>query len=85
MKKHKIFFLTALLACVFSGFFGQSYLHADNYKTVSYQTKEKIVYITKTGKKYHLGNCRHLRCSKIPINKEKAFLRGYGPCMVCRP
>ena len=85
MKNIKNFFLTALVACVLGGFLGQNYLHASNYKTISCQTKEKIVYITKTGKKYHLGSCRYLRYSKITINKEKALLRGFGPCKVCRP
>jgi len=84
-KKYKLFFLITLAACVLGGSLRQNYLHASNYTTTSYQTKEKIVYITKTGKKYHLGSCRHLRYSKISINKENALLRGYGPCKACKP
>lgn len=42
------------------------------------------VYITRTGAKYHRGNCRYLRYSKIPISLERAK-RSYGPCSVCRP
>lgn len=43
------------------------------------------VYITKTGSKYHRGNCRYLRKSKIPISLEEAKRRGYTPCSVCKP
>ena len=42
------------------------------------------VYITKTGKKYHRGNCRYLRKSKIAISRKKAMKR-YKPCKVCKP
>ena len=44
----------------------------------------KTVYITRTGAKYHLGSCRYLKSSKIPISLEKAK-QNYGPCSVCRP
>lgn len=43
-----------------------------------------IVYITRTGTKYHRGSCRYLRYSKIPISIERAK-HGYSPCSVCRP
>lgn len=42
------------------------------------------VYITKTGKKYHRGNCSYLRKSKIPISLSEAR-QGYGPCSKCNP
>ena len=44
----------------------------------------KTVYITRTGAKYHLGNCRYLKSSKIPISLEKAK-QNYTPCSVCKP
>jgi micrococcal nuclease len=47
--------------------------------------EDTIVYITKTGKKYHSGNCRYLSKSKIPINLKEAVERGYIPCSVCGP
>jgi len=47
--------------------------------------KEVIVYITKTGKKYHKGSCRYLKKSKIKITLEKACKGGYTPCKVCKP
>ncbi|MFW9874929.1 MAG: thermonuclease family protein [Candidatus Thorarchaeota archaeon] len=55
------------------------------YKQKSQTEKDQIiVYITRTGRKYHRGNCRYLRRSKIPITLEEAKKR-YGPCSVCRP
>ena len=47
--------------------------------------KEETVYITRTGEKYHLGHCRYLRKSKIPISKKNAKARGYTACKVCKP
>jgi len=44
-----------------------------------------IVYITKTGSKYHRSGCRYLSRSKIPIMKSEAIARGYTPCSVCNP
>ena len=46
--------------------------------------RTKTVYITRTGAKYHRGNCRYLKYSKIPISLEKAK-KSYSPCSVCRP
>lgn len=43
------------------------------------------VYITKTGEKYHRGDCRYLRQSKIAVSLKEAIQRGYGPCSVCKP
>ena len=46
---------------------------------------EIIVYITKTGKKYHRWGCRYLRKSCIPISLTEAKRRGYTPCKICKP
>ncbi len=45
---------------------------------------DEIVYITKTGKKYHRADCRYLSKSKIPISLKDAVL-SYTPCSVCNP
>ncbi len=50
----------------------------------SAQTIEQVVYITKTGHKYHRAGCRYLRYSAIPVEKSKAQ-EMYGACKVCRP
>lgn len=44
-----------------------------------------IVYITKTGEKYHANGCRHLSQSKIEITLDDAKSEGYDPCKVCKP
>jgi len=46
--------------------------------------KPFIVYVTKTGSKYHLSGCRYLRRSSIPMSLEDAKKR-YSPCSVCDP
>jgi hypothetical protein len=47
--------------------------------------KESVVYITKTGAKYHTSSCRYLRQSKIKISLKDAKSSGYTACKVCRP
>ncbi len=44
-----------------------------------------IVYITRTGKKYHKEGCGSLRRSKIPIFLYEACKRRYAPCSNCNP
>jgi competence protein ComEC len=46
---------------------------------------EETFYITKTGKRYHRGSCRHLRYSAYPITRAEAEAQGYTPCRVCYP
>lgn len=43
-----------------------------------------IVYITRTGSKYHRGSCQHLRGSKIPMDIEEARMV-LAPCGTCKP
>lgn len=43
-----------------------------------------LVYVTKTGKKYHRDGCNSLSRSRIPIRLDEAAHR-YGPCANCRP
>lgn len=45
----------------------------------------KTVYITNTGKKYHIDGCKYLKDSKIQIKLEDAKSQGYTPCGVCNP
>ena len=49
------------------------------------QEGSDIVYITRTGSKFHRAGCRYLRYSAIPIKRSKAIAQGYSPCSVCRP
>jgi len=47
-------------------------------------SEDTIVYVTKTGAKYHLETCRSLRYSKFPI-KLKDAVKNYTPCKICNP
>lgn len=54
------------------------------------ETKADVVYITPTGKKYHLKTCRHvkkaLEAGKLKeINREDARKKKYEPCKTCKP
>ena len=51
----------------------------------SQQPKEQIVYVTRTGKKYHRDGCRHLVRSRLPITLREAKQHKYAPCKVCKP
>lgn len=53
--------------------------------TMPQNTANDIVYITRTGSKYHRANCRYLSQSKIPIERSIAISQGYTPCSVCKP
>ena len=44
-----------------------------------------VVYVTRTGKKYHASGCRSLSRSKIKTTRAKAEKDGYTPCKVCKP
>ena len=46
---------------------------------------EVIVYVTKTGEKYHSDGCQYLSRSRIPISLEDAKASGYTPCSKCHP
>jgi methylphosphotriester-DNA--protein-cysteine methyltransferase len=47
--------------------------------------KDTVVYITKSGKKYHTASCSSLSKSKIQTSLGSAVSRGYGPCSRCNP
>lgn len=51
---------------------------------VALEPQGRIVYITRTGIKYHLDGCRWLK-SKIAIDIDEAIARGYTACKVCKP
>lgn len=48
-------------------------------------TSSEVVYITKSGKKYHKDGCDSLSKSKIKISKGEAEQKGYEPCKKCNP
>lgn len=46
---------------------------------------QEVVYVTKSGSKYHKGTCHYLKKSKIKTTKTEAKNAGYSPCSVCKP
>lgn len=45
----------------------------------------QIVYVTKSGSKYHTADCSHLSKSKIAKTLSEAKASGYEPCKSCKP
>ncbi|MDE0040463.1 MAG: YHYH domain-containing protein [Candidatus Poribacteria bacterium] len=64
-------------------YWGQT-VRTDPAMTEAKVQQEHTVYITRTGSKYHRGNCRYLRQSKIPITLSSAMI-SYSACSVCNP
>ena len=56
----------------------------ENADSKSTEKKSDVVYVTKTGKKYHRGNCSSLSKSKIEIPLKEAREK-YEPCKRCNP
>ena len=42
-----------------------------------------MVYITKTGKCYHIGYCSHAKQSTGYMSRSQATKKGYRPCYYC--
>ena len=64
--------------------------HAVNKENIIIYTEEEIdknkeIYKTETGEKYHLKDCRYLRKSKFATTLSEAKAAGLGPCSVCKP
>jgi hypothetical protein len=45
---------------------------------------DEVVYVTKTGTKYHRAGCRALAKSATPIRLAEVEMK-YQPCAVCDP
>lgn len=57
----------------------------DGDETSSSASDEIIVYVTRTGEKYHRESCSYLRQSKIETTLSEAIEDGYTPCSRCHP
>ena len=57
----------------------------DRSAPASDDTTEQVVYVTKSGTKYHRGSCSHLSKSKIERSLADAKNAGYEPCKTCNP
>ena len=56
-----------------------------NKTTPKNEVSTVMVYITRTGSKYHRNHCSYLRSSKIEISLENAVEESYSPCSRCNP
>jgi len=71
MKKFYCFILTIIIICTIS--------------VISFADEEEIiVFITRTGDRYHIESCRYARNSTSIILTE-AISNGYIPCITCSP
>ena len=52
-------------------------------RSTTEQKKECIVYVTRTGHKYHRAGCSYLRQGAIPTTRNKAIKSGYTACKRC--
>lgn len=66
------------------GFWSQERSEQVTENRADTKKREEIVYVTRTGSKYHRGSCRYLRKSQIPMKLSDAVL-SFGPCSVCQP
>lgn len=80
--KRALWFLTFLVLAVFL-FASVSAIASPN--TTPLVSGDTIVYVTRTGSKYHRDGCGSLSKSKIPITLKEAVESGYGPCKRCNP
>ena len=80
MKKVRI---NTILLIVFMFLLNTQFVNVCAYSSKT--SKEKTVYITKTGKKYHKSNCKSLIREKTEIQLSKAKSKGYLPCKICKP
>ena len=48
-------------------------------------TLAQTVYVTKSGKKYHIENCRYVNQNSHSLELSEAAEKGYTPCSVCKP
>jgi len=47
------------------------------------QQRECVVYVTRTGERYHRESCGYLRRSSRPMSRSDAIAAGYTPCHRC--
>jgi hypothetical protein len=79
--------------------YSNNYSNGNNYDNSSYDddlskiwdedynneedTTEEIVYVTRTGTKYHKDGCQYLSHSKIEMELNDAIAQGYTKCSKC--
>ena len=82
VMKRALWFLTFLVLALFL-FASVSAIASQN--TNPLVSGDTIVYVTRTGSKYHRDGCGSLSKSKIEITLKEAVEEGYEPCKRCKP
>lgn len=54
-------------------------------KTDQPTKEDPIVYLTRSGTKYHAAGCRYLTKSSLPVTLSEAIAKGHTPCSACNP
>lgn len=85
LKQGRILRFLVIFFLIFTPFFAGSVNADPRAGTTTYMVQETVVYITKTGSKYHKSSCRYLSQSKIKTVLKKAIAAGMGACKVCKP
>ena len=80
--KRALWFLTLLVLVLFL-FASVSAVASPNADPLV--SGDTIVYVTRTGSKYHRDGCSSLSKSKIEITLKEAVEEGYEPCKRCKP
>jgi hypothetical protein len=82
MKRFKKIVITFILALSLTTVAPEVTTNQINIPTVVHvQAKTKYVYVTRTGKKYHIRKCGNGTYTKTTLQKAKA--RGLTPCKKC--
>lgn len=57
-----------------------------NHNVASIQQSESIVYVTRTGTKFHKSGCFHIEGRQtFSMSRSTAVKNGYGACKHCKP
>lgn len=81
MKRNLVYLLLLIFLSISAPTFAQT---NSGTQTTKQDTKEKVVYVTKTGSKYHGVNCGYLHSSSIKTNLSDAIKSGYTACSRCK-
>lgn len=88
IKNNKFFFKKILIFILSTIIFLSMFIFTNNnfknFYDVSIRNNQQIFYLTKTGKKYHIKNCRYLKNKDnylILLNQQE--INKYKPCSIC--
>lgn len=86
LKQHKSVIIAVIICIILCTVTGTVLYHKgynDNIPVAS--DGSPTVYITPTGKRYHLQKCDYIGDNSIPISVTEARNKGYTSCRKCKP